>query len=196
MRQNRNGSWPKPLLAMIEASHSRQAMEQIRDYALDDQAFNIFEEMSKDMLTTVRPEGSSCVLMSALLSISLEEPLGTVIPVVAGALKLDGEYMYGNNRSFDGQHVFSTNEIDWDGHCWLLVGDYIVDISLGRTARQGHCRAVLAQRVFSAFGEHVGMIAVTETGARKVGLRYLPRYVLTPDQVLASAGGAIEKFGL
>lgn len=27
MHHNRNGSWPKPLLAMIETSHSRQAME-------------------------------------------------------------------------------------------------------------------------------------------------------------------------
>ena len=196
MRQNGNGSWPKPLLAMIETSNSREAMEQVRDYVPDNKAFEILEEMSKGLLTAVCPEGSSCVLMSALLAVSLEEPLGTAIPVVAGALKLDGEYMYGSNRSFDGQHVFSTDETDWDGHCWLLVGDYIVDISLGRTARHGYCRAVLAQRVFSAFGEHVGMIAVTETGARKVGLRYLPRYVLTPDQVLASAGGAIEKFGL
>lgn len=196
MHQNRNGSWPRPLLAMIETSNSREAMEQVRDYAPDNKAFEILEEMSKDMLTTVRPEGSSCVLMSALLAVSLEEPLGTVIPVVAGALKLDGEYMYGSNRSFDGQRVFSTNEMDWDGHCWLLVGDYIVDISLGRTARHRHCRAVLAQRVISAFGQHVGMIAVTEAGARKIGLRYLPRYVLTPDQVLASAGGAIAKFGL
>ena len=196
MHQNRNGNWPKPLLAMIEKSHSHQTMERVRDYAPDDEAFNVFEEMSKGMLTTVRPEGSSCVLMSALLAISLEEPLGTVIPVIAGALKLDGDYMYGSNRSFDGQDVFSKGEIDWDGHCWLLVGDYIVDISLGRTARHGHCRAVLAERVISAFGEHVGMIAVTEVGARKVGLRYLPRYVLTRDQVIANAGGAIEKFGL
>jgi len=40
------------------------------------------------------------------------------------------------------------------------------------------------------------MIALTEKGARDVGLRYLPRYVLTPDQVLANAGGAMQKFDL
>tara|TARA_R110000787_G_scaffold8356_2_gene27881 strand:+ start:1117 stop:1662 length:546 start_codon:yes stop_codon:yes gene_type:complete len=181
---------------MIETSHSSEAMKQVRDYAPDKTAFGILEEMGKGMLAMVPPEGSSCVPMSALLAISLEEPLGTVIPVVAGALKLDGDYMYGSNRAVDGQHLFSTDENDWDGHCWLLFGDYIVDISLGRTARHSHCRTALAHRVMSAFGEHVGMIAVTEAGARNVGLHYLPRYVLTPDQVLANAGGALQKFDL
>jgi hypothetical protein len=196
MARNKNGGWPKPLLAMIEASHSREAMQQFRDYELDDRAWDIFKEMSQGMLTAVRPEGSSCVIMSALLATALEEPLGTVVPVVAGALKLDGEYMYGSHRTFDGRRIFSENGAYWDGHCWILLVNYIVDISLGRTARQGHCRGPLARRVLSAFGEHVGMIALTESSTSETGLLYLPRYVLTSDQVLANAGGAMQKFGL
>ena len=196
MARSNNGSWPKPLLAMIEASHSREAMQQFRDYEPDDRAWDIFKEMSQGMLTVVRPEGSSCVIMSALLATVLEEPLGTLVPVVAGALKLDGEYMYGSNRAVDGSRVFSENGADWDGHCWILFGNCIVDISLGRTARQGHCRAPLARRVLSAFGEHVGMIALPEASAREAGLLYLPRYVLTADQVLANASGAMQKFSL
>lgn len=196
MARSNNGRWTKPLLAMIEASHSREAMQQFRNYEPDDLAWGILREMSQGMLTVVRPEGSSCVMMSALLATALEEPLGTVVPVVAGALKLDGEFMYGSHRAVDGRRVFSENGGDWDGHCWLLFGNFIVDISLGRTARQGHCRTPLARRVLSAFGEHVGMIALPEPSARETGLLYLPRYVLTPDQVLANAGGAMQKFGL
>lgn len=196
MGRGDNSCWPKPLLALIEASHSRDAMQQFRDYVPDEPAWDIFEEMSRGMLGAVRSEGSSCVIMSALLAISLEEPLGTLVPVVAGALKLDGDYMYGSNRPFDGRRVFSEHGADWDGHCWLLFGNSIIDISLGRTARQGHCRPELTRRVLSAFGQHVGMMAVTEERAREAGLRYLPRYVLTPEQVLANAGGAINRFGL
>jgi hypothetical protein len=122
-----------PLLAMIEASHSHEAMERFRDYEPDDQAFTIFRDITKGMLHVVPPAGSSCVIMSALLSASLEEPLAATIPVVAGALKLDGNYMYGSNRGFDGRRVFSGEEgEDWDGHCWILFGEYIIDISLGR----------------------------------------------------------------
>jgi len=95
MVRSNDGCWPKPLLAMIGASHSREAMQQFRDYVPDDRAWDIFKEMSQSMLTAVRPAGSSCVIMSALLATVLEEPLGTVVPVVAGALKLDGDYMYG-----------------------------------------------------------------------------------------------------
>lgn len=40
------------------------------------------------------------------------------------------------------------------------------------------------------------MIALPEVSAREAGLLYLPRYVLTPDQVLANAGGAMQKFSL
>lgn len=182
---------------MIEASHSRGAMERFRDYETDDRAFTILRDMVQGLLHVVPPAGSSCVIMSALLAVALEEPLGTLVPVVAGALKLDGAYVYGSNRGFDGRRVFSGQEgDDWDGHCWILFGGYIVDISLGRTAREGHCRAPLAQRIVSEFGPHAGMIALTENGARKAGLHYLPRYVLTPDQVLANAGGAMQKFGL
>lgn len=141
----------------------------------------VFKEMSQGMLTVVRPEWSSCVIMSALLATALEEPIGTVVPVVVGALKLDGEYMYGSHRAIEGRRVFSENGADWDGHCWILFGNCIVDISLGRTARQDHCRAPLARRVLSAFGQHVGMIALPEASAREAGLLYLPRYGLTPD---------------
>lgn len=196
MVRSNNGSWPKPLLTMIEASLSREAMQQFRDYVPDDRAWAIFKEMSQGMLTVVRLEGSSCVIMSALLAMALEEPLGTVVPVVAGALKLDGEYMYGSNRTIDGRRVFSEDGADWDGHCWVLFGYCIVDISLGRTARKGLCRAPLTRWVLSAFGEHVGMIALPEASTREAGLRYLPRYILTPDQVLADASGAMRKFGL
>jgi hypothetical protein len=189
-------NWPGPVLKLIEQSHSREVMERVCDYDPDDRAFEILTEMSRGMLAACKPEGSSCVIMSALLAECLSDPLGLSVPVVAGALKLGSDYMYGGNRPFDGRQVFSANGEDWDGHCWLLFGRYIVDVSLGRTARRGECKASLSRAVIGTFGEHVGMIAVTEAGARKANLRYLPRYVLTPDQVLALSGGAMQKFGL
>ncbi len=193
---NNKGNWAKPLLAMVEASHSRNVMEQVCDFDPDESAFVALEEMCRGMLQTCRPEGSSCVIMSSLLAQCLSDELDTTIPVVAGALKVGGSYMYGSNSAFDGKLIFSESTDDWDGHCWVLFGPYIVDISLGRTARRGECRAPLTRAVINTFGDKVGMIAVTEKGAREAGLVYLPRYVMTPEQVLALAGGAIEKFDL
>lgn len=193
---NNKGNWAKPILAMVEASHSRNAMQQVRDFEPDEGAFVALEAMCRGMLQACRPEGSSCVIMSALLAQCLSDQLGTIVPVVAGALKVGGSYMYGSNRAFDGKRVFSESTNDWDGHCWVLFGPYIVDISLGRTARRGECRVTLARAVIDTFGDQVGMIAITEKGAREAGLIYLPRYVLMPDQVLALAGGAMQKFDL
>ncbi|MEC3909466.1 hypothetical protein U5A82_02950 [Sphingobium sp. CR2-8] len=189
--------WPKPLFSLISASHGQAAMERFRDAVPDDPAFELVCDIAKGMLHSVPPTGSSCVIMSALLAASLEEPLGTIVPVVAGALKLDSAYMYGSDRSFDGRRVFSGEDGEhWDGHCWILFGDLIIDISLGRTAVAGHCRPPLTGRILAVFGSRPGMIALTQKGARDVGLQYLPQYVLTPEQVLANAGGALQIFGL
>ena len=76
--------------------------EQVRDYDPDDKAFNVLAEISRGMFASVRPEGSSCAVMCALLAMCLEDPLGGTI---AGALKVDGDYMYGSNRAIDGKRV-------------------------------------------------------------------------------------------
>ena len=102
-------NWARPLLTMIEASHSREAMKQVRDYSPDPQARTMFKDLCQDMLEKTFPEGSSCVLMSALLATSLEQSLGITIPVIAGALKLNGDYMYGSNSAIYGAQIFSKN---------------------------------------------------------------------------------------
>jgi hypothetical protein len=171
-------------------------LEAFQDYEPDDAALDVLKKMCRGMMAACPPTGSSCVIMSALLANCLESELKTTIPAVAGALKLHGGYMYGIDRNIDGKHIFSESSDSWDGHCWIIFGKYIVDITLGRTARKGDCRPVLAKAIVSTFGEQVGLIALTEKGARDVGLNYFPRYVLKPNQVLALAGGAIQQFGL
>ena len=193
---NSGKTWPKPLLSMIESSHSKEMVDKFCAYEPDEIGMNALAEISRGLLDECQFKGGFCTLASALLASTLEEPLGLTLPVVAGALKVGGEYMYGSNHAFDGRRVFSESSDDWDGHCWILLGRFVVDISLGRTARNRECRAPLSRAVISAFGPNVGMIAVTDMAARQAGLLYLPRYVLTPDQVLGLAGGAIKKFGL
>jgi hypothetical protein len=191
---NTPSNWQKPLLAMIETSLSREAMEHVRDYVPDDAAWAILKEASLEVLDACRSAGRACVPMSALFAEYLSDRAGIPVPVVAGALKLDGAYMFGGNGGIDGARVFTEGDPDWDGHCWVLFGRHIVDISLGRTARRNECRPALANRIVEAFGPNVGLIALTPADARDVRLQYLPRYVLTPDQVIGSARGAMQQF--
>lgn len=188
-------AWPKPVLGLVANAYSKAVSDDVAGYVPDDAAWDNFERISREILQETYIEAGACTLMSALLAQRLTEALDRPFPVVAGALKLDGAYMYGSNKGFDGARTFSESAMDWDGHCWVLFGAFIADISLGRTARTGRCRALLTRAILSAFGDQVGLIAVTEAEARRVGLLYLPRYVLTPSQIGPLAGGAMVRLG-
>lgn len=189
-------SWPKPILKQITAGHSRAAAAAFESYEPGAAEWDILKRVSFEVLQQTRVEAGACTVLSALLAKRLAETLNTPVPVVAGALKIAGRYMFGSDRSFDGAETFSRCADDWDGHCWILFGRRIVDASLGRTARTGRCHPLLSRTVISAYGEQAGVIAGTSAEMREMGLLYLPRYVLTPVQVAALAAGAEYRYGI
>jgi hypothetical protein len=193
---NGQKSWPRPILKQIATGHSREAAVVFESYEPGAEEWDIFKRVSFEVLQQTRFEAGACTVLSALLAKRLTEALGTPVPVVAGALKIAGQYMFGSDRSFDGAETFSRSADDWDGHCWILLGRRIVDASLGRTARTGRCPPLLSRTVISAYGEQAGVVAGTNAEMRDVGLFYLPRYVLTPAQVAALAAGAEYRYGI
>jgi len=194
MMQDRQ-RWPKPLLQMVARSYSPREAERFATLEFDDRGWDVFEDVCRDVLQSCRIVSGACVIMSALLSTRLTEALDVPVPVVAGAMKVAGRYVYGGDAQVD-RAAFSSSDLDWDGHCWALFGRLLVDISLGRTARAGACDPLLARTVVSAFGDKVGLIALNEGEARAADLRYLPRCVLTPAQLGPLAAGARVKFDL
>ncbi|HEX9963823.1 MAG TPA: hypothetical protein VGB04_02435 [Allosphingosinicella sp.] len=188
--------WSKPLLKMIAGAHSPEAAAAFEAYRPDAAAWDTFREVSGEVLQDTRLEAGACTILSALLAKRLTAALNTPMPVIAGALKVGGQYVFGGNRSFDGAELFSEGSGDWDGHCWVLFGRHIVDVSLGRTARTGQGHPLLNRTVIAAYGNQVGLIAATEAEAREDGLLYLPRYVLRPTQVEALAAGAEYRYGI
>jgi hypothetical protein len=188
--------WPEPLLKMIAEAHSPGAAAAFEAHRPDDAAWDTFKGISREVLQVTQLEAGACTILSGLLAKRLTAALNTPIPVIAGALKVDGQYVFGSDRPFDGAKVFSEGSADWDGHCWLLFGRHIVDPSIGRTARTGRGRPLLNRTVIAAYGSQVGLIAPTEAQAREDGLFYLPRYVFTPAQVEALAAGAEYRYGI
>jgi hypothetical protein len=86
--------------------------------------------------------------------------------------------------------TFGRSNTFWDGHSWLVCGDYIVDISLFRPAYSAHSPPPLARYVRAEFGEGRGLLI----SKFESGLRYEPQYVLTSDQVTAVGRGAVKMF--
>jgi len=71
-----------------------------------------------------------------------------------------------------------------------MIGTYVVDISIFRTAysRQGPAR--LTKHVDLAFGPNKGLYVDHWKRTRHLGLGYEPQYVLSADEVTSLMGGA------
>ncbi len=131
-----------------------------------------------------------CALMSAAYSIALEK-LGTQPGyVVAGSLYIGDKRIFGDDKEFDGKVLFSKSNPDWNGHAWIVYGDYLADVSVFRTADAGSPR-MLSKHVAKEYGRGRGFCAWPMARMDPTGLRYVAQYVLTQDQVDALMRGAL-----
>jgi len=98
-----------------------------------------------------------CALMSAAYSIALEK-LGTQPGyVVAGSLYIGDKRIFGDDKEFDGKVLFSKSNPDWNGHAWIVYGDYLADVSVFRTADAGSPR-LLSKHVAKEYGRGRGIL--------------------------------------
>jgi hypothetical protein len=131
-----------------------------------------------------------CALMSAAYSIALEK-LGTQPSyVVAGSHYVDDKRIFGDDEAFDGKVLFSQSNPDWNGHAWIVYGDYLADVSVFRTADAGS-PLLLSKHIAKEYGRGRGFCGWPMASMDPNGLRYIPQYVLTQDQVDALMRGAL-----
>ena len=126
----------------------------------------------------------ACAPMSAAYAARLEYELNKSVPIlmVAGSLKVEGKWIYGDGRPFDGQVVFGGSNPSWDGHCWLMFGPYVADVSVRQTALSGKSHGSLEALVRRKFGEERGLLVMKWSEAPRDGFYYAPQYVLTDQE--------------
>jgi len=130
--------------------------------------------------------------MSAALAVGLERRLDAPIHVVAGTLAVENMPVFGDRQPFDGSLVFSTSNPDWDGHVWVMIGAYVVDISIFRTAYSPQGAARLARHIDLTFGPKKELYVDHWKRTPHLGLNYEPHYVLSADEVTRLMGGAFH----
>jgi hypothetical protein len=175
---------------LVAVQHGWAAAKAFKAYEMTDADREALSQCAIDLLKIFPSVPGACALMSAALAVGLERNMAVPIHVVAGTLAVDGEPVFGDRQPFDGSQVFSTSTPDWDGHVWVMIGSYIVDISIFRTAysRQGPAR--LAKHVDLAFGPNKGLYVDHWKRTRQLGLSYEPQYVLSANEVTSLMGGA------
>ena len=147
--------------------------------------------VGRDVLRIFPPEPRASVPMSALYASVLRTQYGLAPRVVAGCLWAGSELAFGVLGPFDGAAVFSGSDVNWDGHAWVTLGPYLIDISLYRTSRSSRAPAALRQvRTQQALRSDFLICKIDEQEA--LGFLYLPQYVLSEDQIDARALAALS----
>jgi len=73
-----------------------------------------------------------------------------------------------------------------------MVGPYVVDISIFRTAYSKQGPAKLSKHIDLAFGPNKGLYVDRWKRTSQLGLSYEPLYVLSADEVTRLMGGAYQ----
>jgi hypothetical protein len=177
---------------LVRQSQSEAAAEVYLAFRPTEDQISQIGEVGREILIHVRPVPGACAPMSALYAAILHDRMpGTIVHMVAGALAVEEKYVFGQATDrVDGNDIFGRSNPSWDGHSWLICGDYIVDISLFRTAYSAQSPPLLARYVHAEFGKGRGLLI----SKYESGLRYEPQYVLTSDQITAVGRSAMKMF--
>ena len=176
---------------LIEASHGSAEADAFRARVRSDADRDALVTAGKEVLQHLPVVAGGCMMMSAVMACRLEKLTQTKPYVVAGSLHIGSVRIFGEDVDIDGVNRFSKSDASWDGHGWVVLGDYLVDVSLFRTSRSPKSSPILARHVLEEFGEKAGLFVCRLCDVEKSGLIYTPQYVLKQDQVDALARGAM-----
>lgn len=113
----------------------------------------------------------ACALMTALWVVFIRSNTKYPIYAIAGSLLVDGIHVFGRTSSENQiKEAFTCTNLDWDGHCWIVFGNLIGDISLFRTAYSDKSPPALKEKVISEFGEGRGILIVPLDFLTKLGI--------------------------
>lgn len=180
---------------LITTSHTVAAAENYRTFIPTDEQLALLKETGVEVLRNFPSVAGACAMMSACYADRLQMNIEAPVYVVAGVLSIGTTCVFGKNADTrDWRVAFNKSNPSWDGHCWVVFGDRLADISIFRTAYSQNSPPLLARHVTERFGKGRGLLISKTTETGRLGFRYKPQYVLTNDQVTALVDGARQFF--
>lgn len=156
---------------------------------LKDEEFDALVTTGHQVLRVFPNKAGACVMMSALYVGRLHHLGHRSARLVGGTLAIDGSIVFGRSGI---STSFTRSNLDWNGHAWILFGEYLADVSLvitaygdgGRKRAWKHVRALRRpnQRLY---------IATPDAAASEDRLTYTPQHLFTDDEIARLYGGAL-----
>lgn len=186
-------SYPQDLTrlgSLIAKTQGWPAAKTFKSYTPSDADKAEIAGKARDLLSVFPSIPGACALMSAAFAAHLARDPDLPVQVVAGTLSVEGSPVFGEGQPFDGPVVFGSSHPDWNGHVWVMVGPYVADISIFRTAYSADCPPRLGRHIVHTFGGGKGLYFDAWRHTRQLGLGYEPHYVLSEAEVTGLLTGA------
>ena len=149
-----------------------------------DEDFDAIKRIGKEVLSHMPFRAGSCGPLCAMMLARWEHESRSRLYMFAGELVGDGVRIWGNDSMTKSiQTQIESSHTSWDGHIWLGIGEYVLDLSMCRTAKSTGSPPKLREIFYRNFPETMGLFLANSTGLAEIGLQYIPHAVLTKNQV-------------
>ncbi|MGB7401668.1 MAG: hypothetical protein WA916_03775 [Arcobacter sp.] len=172
----------RKILQLISSSYSEKESKNYDNFKPKSDDIKILIEAAKEALTIFPNIPGACFPLSSFLASLIRDNTNYPIHAIAGSLYIDNEKVF-DNENDDFKSLFKSTNLDWDGHCWIIFGNYLCDISICRTAYSKYAPIILKNKILSMMGEGKGIFICPVDKLLDYGLNFIPKYVLTNKEI-------------
>ena len=170
------------ILNLISLSYNEKESENYANFKPKKNEIDTLIEAAKEALSIFPNIPGACVPLSSLLASLIRDNTNYPIHAIAGSLYIDNKKVF-HNESDDFKALFKKTNLEWDGHCWIIFGNYLCDISICRTAYSNLSPVILKNKILSTMGEGKGIFICPIDKLLDNGFNFIPKYVLTDEEI-------------
>lgn len=183
---------PKPLMGrLVAASYGEAERQRYMNHEAREEEKLKAAQTGKEVLHASVRLPLACTFMTAAWVSRLRSEQGLPAYCVAGDLHVGRRPVFASGDR-DVARRFDASTLDWQGHCWLVLGNLIGDISVCRTAYAQPDGSHIKNSVLRTFGAGRGLFLMPRGILLEDGFEYTPKYVVTDRQMTALVETAKE----
>lgn len=176
------GKLMKDIEALIAESYTREEALAYSAYKISKEDHATIVAIAQYILKEFPQRPNCCVPMSAMWVTMVRDKTKIPMHMVAGSLDFQKKRIFGDTDDMESlSKNFSKGSLNWNGHCWVVCGKYVGDISFFRTAYNSP--AWLKNMVTETFGIGKGLLWAEQKSLITLDLEYIPKYVLNAQQI-------------
>lgn len=179
----------RDLPGLVEVSYDTAEKSRFLSFDATDLHLDQAVQMGLEILRRSPNIPGACTYLTAMWTAMLRDNLRLPAFCVAGDLCVRGRMAFGSSDA-DVARRFTVASDVWDGHCWLVLGQHVGDLSVFRTAYAQPQGSNLRQAVLDEFGPGGGLFLMRGSDALTTGFEYRAKYVVRESEMTALINGA------